>query len=156
MYDLAMKFTVSCDRLFTQLCMLSSLGNSSITSGLPTPGGLCARATVRPSFLVFFRACCTYFFSYSLFSSYLLPVSLSCFILAVPLCKCLGKHSCMSFTFPVAILNSTKLNSHSFNFSVFFLSFNNVGVGAVLLVAHRLLLGEIVRGQYVHEVLCVH
>ena len=34
-------------------------------------------------------------------------VSLSYFIFAVPLRECLGKHSCMSFTFSVAILNST-------------------------------------------------
>ena len=34
-------------------------------------------------------------------------VSLSYFILAVPKRKCLGKHSCMSSPFPVAILNGT-------------------------------------------------
>ena len=34
-------------------------------------------------------------------------VSLSYFILAVPMRKCLGKHSCMSSPFPVAILNGT-------------------------------------------------
>ena len=34
-------------------------------------------------------------------------VSLSCFILAVLVRKCLGKHSCMSFLFPIAILNDT-------------------------------------------------
>ena len=34
-------------------------------------------------------------------------VSLSYFILAVPMRKCLGKHSCMISTFPIAILNST-------------------------------------------------
>ena len=34
-------------------------------------------------------------------------VSLSCFILAVPMSECLGKHSCMSSPFPIAILNGT-------------------------------------------------
>ena len=33
-----------------------------------------------------------------------LSVSLSYFILAVPMSECLGRHSCMSFPFPVAIL----------------------------------------------------
>ena len=41
------------------------------------------------------------------FSSYLLPVSLSNFYLAVPMRRCLGKHSCMSSPFPIAILNGT-------------------------------------------------
>ena len=34
-------------------------------------------------------------------------VSLSYFILAVPMRKCLGKHSCMSSSFPIVILNDT-------------------------------------------------
>ena len=38
-----------------------------------------------------------------LFSS----LSLSYFILAVPMRKCLGKHSCMSSSFPIVILNDT-------------------------------------------------
>ena len=40
---------------------------------------------------------------------FLLPsaVSLSYFNLAVPMRKCLGKHSCMSSTFSIAILNGT-------------------------------------------------
>ena len=36
-----------------------------------------------------------------------LSVSLSYFILAVPMSVCLGKHSCMSFAFPIAMLNGT-------------------------------------------------
>ena len=36
-----------------------------------------------------------------------LSVSVSYFILAVPMHECLGKHSCMSSTFLIAILNST-------------------------------------------------
>ena len=34
-------------------------------------------------------------------------VSLSYFILAVPMLECLGKHACMSSPFPIAILNGT-------------------------------------------------
>ena len=34
-------------------------------------------------------------------------VSLSYFIIAVPMPKCLGKYSCMSSPFPIAILNGT-------------------------------------------------
>ena len=34
-------------------------------------------------------------------------VSSSYFILAVPMRECLGKHSCMSSPFPIAILNGT-------------------------------------------------
>ena len=34
-------------------------------------------------------------------------VSLSYFVLAVPMRECLGKHSCMSSPFPIAILNGT-------------------------------------------------
>ena len=34
-------------------------------------------------------------------------VSLSYFVLAVPMRECLGKHSCMSSPFPTAILNGT-------------------------------------------------
>ena len=43
------------------------------------------------------------------FASLLTPssVSLSYFILAVPMRGCLGKHSCMSSPFPIAILNGT-------------------------------------------------
>ena len=36
-------------------------------------------------------------------------VSLSYFVLAVPMRKCLGKHSCMSSPCPIAILNGTFL-----------------------------------------------
>ena len=40
-------------------------------------------------------------------------VSSSYFILAVPMRECLGKHSCMSSPFPIAILNGTCLFSDS-------------------------------------------
>ena len=36
-------------------------------------------------------------------------VSLSYFVLAVPMRECLGKHSCMRSPFPIAILNGTFL-----------------------------------------------
>ena len=38
-------------------------------------------------------------------------VSLFYFILAVPMRECLGKHSCMSSQFPIAILNGTSFLS---------------------------------------------
>ena len=53
---------------------------------------------------------------FSILTPLLLPsssVSLSYFILTVPMRECLGKHSCMSSPFPIAILNGTS----------FFLSF---------------------------------
>ena len=37
------------------------------------------------------------------------PVSLSYFVLVVPIRECLGKHSCMSFSFLIAILKGTCL-----------------------------------------------
>ena len=54
----------------------------------------------------FIRARCTFSILTPLFcvSS---TVSLSYFILAVPRRECLGKHSCMSSQFPIAILNGT-------------------------------------------------
>ena len=47
---------------------------------------------------------------YSMLTPLFLPfssVSLSSFILAVPMGECLGKHSCMSSPFPIATLNGT-------------------------------------------------
>ena len=49
--------------------------------------------------LKFFRAC-----SASFYTSF---VSLFYFVLAVPMLECLGKHSCLSSPFPIAILNGT-------------------------------------------------
>ena len=48
----------------------------------------------------YFYSCPLYFFPYSRLSS----VSLSYFILAVPMRECLGKHSCTSSPFPTIIL----------------------------------------------------
>ena len=56
--------------------------------------------------LLFFRAR----FSFFPYSRLFLPsscVSLPYFILAVPMRECLGKHSCTSSSFPIAILNGT-------------------------------------------------
>ena len=55
----------------------------------------------RPSGLLLFVS--AVLFPYSRLSS----VPLSYFILAVPMRECLGKHSCMSSPFPIAILNGT-------------------------------------------------
>ena len=47
----------------------------------------------------------------SILTPHVLPsssVSVSCFILAVLMRECLGKHSCMSSTFPIAVLNGTR------------------------------------------------
>ena len=55
----------------------------------------------------FIRARCTFF---SILTPLFCPsssVSLSYFILAVPMRECLGKHSCMISQFPIAILNGT-------------------------------------------------
>ena len=57
----------------------------------------------RPSGLLFFATALLF----SILTPLVLPpssVSLSYFILAVPMRKCLGKHSCMSYPFPIAIL----------------------------------------------------
>ena len=58
----------------------------------------------------FFRACMPCFFLYFSTHASLLAffvVSLSYFVLAVPMRECLGKHSCMSSPFPIAIQNGT-------------------------------------------------
>ena len=63
----------------------------------------------KPSRLLFFLPA----FLFSILTPLFLPtssVSLTYFILVVPMHECLGKHSCMSSTFPIgyiAILNST-------------------------------------------------
>ena len=56
----------------------------------------------------------TNFFRARFTSSILMPlflpsssVSLSYFIIAVPMRECLRKHSCMSSSFPIAMLNAT-------------------------------------------------
>ena len=60
----------------------------------------------RPSGLLFFVPALLF----SILTPLFLPPSsvyLSYFILAVPMHKCLGKHSCMSSPFSIAILNGT-------------------------------------------------
>ena len=81
-------------------CLLGLLRNSSTASGSTEPGG-----TVGTSYSL---AVGTYFFSiYSLLSSYSLCLFYLISFLLFPLRDCQGKHSCMSFQFPVAILNGT-------------------------------------------------
>ena len=53
------------------------------------------------------------FFMYQLFSVYIIALCPHSFILAVPMSKCWGQDSCMSFTFFKAIMNG--LNSHMEN-----------------------------------------
>ena len=85
---------------------LGSLGNSSSTSGSSD-----LKMTVGPSYSRVVRT----FFSFlpavllSILTIRILhisAVSLSYFILAVPIRKCLGKHL-HEFTFPIATLNGT-------------------------------------------------
>ena len=52
-----------------------------------------------------FRALCTFFHTHD--SLLTVFVYLSYSILAVPICECLGNHSCMRSPFPPAILNGT-------------------------------------------------
>ena len=54
----------------------------------------------------FIRARCTFFHTHASLLS-VFAVSLSYFMLAVPMRECLGKHSCMSSPFPITILNGT-------------------------------------------------
>ena len=60
----------------------------------------------RPSGLLLFVSALLF----SILTPLFLPsssVSLSYFVLAVPMRECLGKHSCMSSPFPITILNGT-------------------------------------------------
>ena len=53
---------------------------------------------------------CTRFASFNILAPLFLPsqsVSLYYFIVAVPMRECLGKRSCVSYTFPIAIMNGT-------------------------------------------------
>ena len=54
-------------------------------------------------FFMLFTVLSTFTISFSPSSSF----SMSYFILAIPMHMCLRKHSCMSSTFPIAILNGT-------------------------------------------------
>ena len=58
-----------------------------------------------PSGLLFFRAGFTYFHAVSALLTFFCLFVL--FILAVPMRQCLRKHSCMSSTLPIALLNGT-------------------------------------------------
>ena len=75
--------------------------------GVATLGEICLSYSLGLWDLIF--SCPLYFFP--CISSYLL-LFLSYFILAVPMRKCLGKHSCKS-SFPIDILNDTSFFSDS-------------------------------------------
>ena len=70
------------------------------------PWGRLARATVRPSELLFSPVRCTAFHVQSSLLTCFLFV-LSYFTLAVPMQKCSGEYFCTRSSFPVAILNGT-------------------------------------------------
>ena len=87
-------------------CRLGLLGNSSAVSGRSNLYG-----TVGPSYSL--RRWDLFYLWFPLLSI-LTPsffhsssVSLSYFILAVPMGVCFGKYSCMSFPYPIALLNGT-------------------------------------------------
>ena len=90
MKDVASHYPLGGSRLVIGL-VLRQLGNSSVASGSSHPG-----ATVGPSYSQVLISChftFLYFYSFLLSSS---SVSLPSFITAVPMRKCLGKHSCLS------------------------------------------------------------
>ena len=64
-----------------------------------------AQVTVRLEGFVFFPTVLLSIFTLLILSAS--SVSLFYFILAVPMCKCLGKDLCMSSIFLIAILNGT-------------------------------------------------
>ena len=82
-----------------------SLGNSSTASGSFDPGGTASPWLQLGRRDINFSASCTSFHIHSFISSFIFSVSMSYYIIAVSLHKCLEKHSCISFTFPIAILN---------------------------------------------------
>ena len=123
-------------------CWLSSLSDSSTASGSSDHGG---GDGIGPIYInsvgtSFFLASCTFIFTllFLMFSS----IYLSYFILALPMRKCSGKHFCMSFTFPMAMLNApllfreesflwpnlrlSKLNNNNNNFTA--LSFQTISL----------------------------
>ena len=73
--------------------------------GVATPGEDRPELQIRPLGLHFFVPALLLSMLTHLFLSS--SLSLSYFILAIPMRKCLGKHWCMSSSFPIAILNGT-------------------------------------------------
>ena len=76
----------------------------SLFRGVATPGEDRPELLFRPLGLHFFVPALLLSMLTHLFLS---SLSLSYFILALPMHKCLGKHSCMSSSFPIVILNDT-------------------------------------------------
>ena len=85
-------------------CRLGSI--HLLLLGVATADGRLARATVRPSGLLFFfdDHGTSSHFTFMLASSFLYLPHLN---LTVPMRKCSGEHSCMSSTFNISILNET-------------------------------------------------
>ena len=88
-------------------CRLFSLGNASTATRHSDSGGI-----VGPSYSLFIALAVTFVpaLLLSILTDFFLPfssVSLSYFIIAVQMRECLGKHSCIRSTFPIAILNGT-------------------------------------------------
>ena len=79
-------------------CRLDSLGNSSTASGSSDSGARLARDVVRPSGPFFQSHCTSSFHIYSTFLTF-------SHFLFHPMRKCVGKHSCLSSSFSIAILN---------------------------------------------------
>ena len=82
-------------------CRLGSFGNSSTASGSSRPEGTKGSSyIVKAKGLIFFVPSVLYMFT-------LLLCFFVIFRSSVIMQKCLGKHSCMSSPFPIAILNGT-------------------------------------------------
>ena len=90
-------------------CRLGQLGDSSTASGSNDPRGTLEPCYGQAVVTYFFHSHCTSFHIFTLIFLLSSSLSLSYFILVVAMCKCLGKHSCMSSLFPIAILNGTYL-----------------------------------------------
>ena len=92
--------------------MCKCLGkHSSMSSSFPI-AILYGTCIFWPMGLLFFGpadSCCTFFGIFAFIHLRSASVSLSYFILALPMHKCFGKHLCMSSTFLIAILYSTYL-----------------------------------------------
>lgn len=74
--------------------------------GVATPWRRDARAPVRPSGLPFFLVHAVFTSIFTLIFLHSFSVPLSYFILEIPMHKCSGKHSCLSSTLSMAILNA--------------------------------------------------
>ena len=79
-------------------CRLSSLSNSSLWGVATTGAGRPELQLLRRDFIF---SCQLYYFHFTLLFLPFSSMYLSYFIIAVPVRKCSGKHSCMSSRFPI-------------------------------------------------------